>query len=155
MITTAGTVRECIFDDIYSYACGVLDGTLEDDTFLSVIYKLDSRYEWTDPAAWTKANPGLGKIKKLTDLKDKVERAKNSSQDLSGILCKDFNIRSTNSSAWLSFDDINNEGTFDLERFRDCYAIGGADLSITTDLTCATLLMMDKDTQERFVTQMY
>ena len=26
MITTAGTVRECIFDDIYEYACNVVDG---------------------------------------------------------------------------------------------------------------------------------
>lgn len=155
MITTAGTVRECIFDDIYAYACGIVDGPFQDDTFLPVIYELDDREEWTDPAAWEKANPGLGTIKKLPDLAGKVDRAKNSPKDLSGILCKDFNIRETLSSAWLSFDTIDNESTFDLERFRGCYAIGGADLSITTDLTCATLLMMDKDTEERFITQMY
>ena len=53
------------------------------------------------------------------------------------------------------FFDINNETSFDLKRFRGCYAIGGADLSITTDLTCATLLMMGPATEERFVTQMY
>lgn len=155
MITTAGTVRECIFDDIYAYACGVTDGTFKDDAFLPIIYELDRREEYLDPKAWEKANPGLGKIKKVTDLADKVERAKNSPKDLSGILCKDFNIRETLSTAWLTFDDINNESTFDLERFRGSFAIGGADLSITTDLTCATLLMMDKDTQERFITQMY
>lgn len=155
MITTAGTVRECIFDDIYSYACGVIDGTFADETFLPIIYELDDRGEWTDPQAWKKANPGLGTIKKLPDLKSKIERAKNSPKDLSGVLCKDFNIRETLSSAWLSFDAINNEATFDLERFRGTYAIGGADLSITTDLTCATLLFLDRDTEERFVTQMY
>ena len=155
MITTAGTVRECIFDDIYSYACSIVDGTFKDDTFLPVIYELDSREEWTDPKAWEKANPGLGCIKKLSDLVDKVERAKNSPKDLNGILVKDFNIRDTVSTAWLSFDDINNESRFDIARFRGSYAIGGADLSITTDLTCATLLMMDKATQERFVAQMY
>lgn len=155
MITTAGTVRECIFDDIYSYACSIVDGTFKDDTFLPVIYELDSREEWTDPQAWEKANPGLGCIKKLSDLVDKVERAKNSPKDLNGILVKDFNIRDTVSTAWLSFDDINNESRFDIARFRGSYAIGGADLSITTDLTCATLLMMDKATQERFVAQMY
>ncbi|HZK45621.1 MAG TPA: terminase large subunit [Clostridia bacterium] len=155
MITTAGTVRECIFDDIYAYACGITDGTFEDDTFLPIIYELDRREEYLDPKAWEKANPGLGKIKKVTDLADKVERAKNSPKDLSGILCKDFNIRETLSTAWLTFDDINNESTFDLERFRGSFAIGGADLSITTDLTSATLLMMDKTTEERFITQMY
>lgn len=155
MITTAGTVRECIFDDMYAYACGIVDGMFKDDTFLPIIYELDSREEWTDPAMWEKANPGIGKIKKVSDLAEKVERAKNSPKDLSGILCKDFNIRGTVTSAWLSFDAINNEKTFDLSRFRGCWAIGGADLSITTDLTCATLLMIDKATEERFVTQMY
>lgn len=155
MITTAGTVRECIFDDIYSYACSIVDGTFTDDTFLPIIYELDDREEWTDPKAWEKANPGLGSIKKVDDLINKVDRAKNNPKDLSGILVKDFNIRDTVNTAWLSFDDINNEKTFDIARFKNCYAIGGADLSITTDLTCATLLMMDKDTQERFITQMY
>ena len=155
MITTAGTVRECIFDDMYAYACNVVDGTFPDETFLPVIYELDDREEWQEPKAWEKANPGLGTIKKLDDLINKVERAKNSPKDLSGILTKDFNIRDTVSTAWLSFDDINNEKTFNIARFRNSYAIGGADLSITTDLTCATLLMMDKDTEERFVHQMY
>jgi phage terminase large subunit-like protein len=155
MITTAGTVRECIFDDMYAYACGIADGTFKDDTFLPVLYELDKREEWQVPKAWQKANPCLGVSKKVSDLAEKVERAKNSPKDLSGILCKDFNIRETLSSAWLTFDEINNERTFDLERFRGSYAIGGADLSITTDLTCATLLMMDRDTQERFITQMY
>lgn len=155
MITTAGTVRECIFDDIYAYACGIVDRTFTDETFLPIVYELDSRAEWTEPEAWAKANPGLGLIKKLSDITEKVERAKQSPKDLSGVLCKDFNIRETATSAWLSFEDINNESTFDLQRFRGSYAVGGADLSITTDLTCATLLMMDKDTQERFVTQMY
>ena len=155
MITTAGTVRECIFDDIYSYACSVVDGTIQDDTFLPVIYELDEREEWQDPAKWQKANPGLGTVKKLDGLVEKVERAKSSPKDLGGVLVKDFNIRETVSTAWLSFFDINNETSFDLKRFRGCYAIGGADLSITTDLTCATLLMMDPATEERFVTQMY
>ena len=43
MITTAGTVRECKFDDMYSYACSVADGTFNDDSFLPVIYELDKR----------------------------------------------------------------------------------------------------------------
>ena len=155
MITTAGTVRECIYDDMYDYASKVVDGVIKDPTFLPVLYELDAKEEWQDPKAWLKANPGLGKIKKVTDLIDKVERAKQSPKDLTGVLCKDFNVRETLSNAWLSFDDINNEETFNLEDFRGAYAIGGADLSITTDLTCATLLMIDKATGKRCVTQMY
>lgn len=155
MITTAGTVRECIFDDMYKYACGVCDGTIKDDSFLPVIYELDNKKEWLDPMAWEKANPGLNRIKKLKDLIGKVNRAKSSPRDLSGVLVKDFNVIQTVSTAWLTFDDINNTETYDIENFRGCYAIGGADLSITTDLTCATLLLMDKETEKRFVTQMY
>lgn len=154
-ITTAGTVRECIFDDMYSYACKVADGVITDPTFLPIVYELDSKAEWKDPGAWFKPNPGLGRIKKLEDLMAKVERAKQSPKDLSGILCKDFNVRETLYNAWLDFDTINNESTFNLEDFRGCYAIGGADLSLTTDLTCATVLMLNPDTRERFVWQMY
>lgn len=154
-ITTAGTVRECIFDDMYSYSCKVADGVITDPTFLPIVYELDSKAEWKDPGAWFKPNPGLGRIKKLEDLMAKVERAKQSPKDLSGILCKDFNVRETLYNAWLDFDTINNESTFSLEDFRGCYAIGGADLSLTTDLTCATVLMLNPDTRERFVWQMY
>lgn len=154
MITTAGTIRECIFDDMYKYACGVCDGTIEDKTFLPIIYELDNKEEWCDPMAWEKANPGLNSIKKIDDLVSKVERAKNSPRDLSGVLVKDFNVIQSVSTAWLSFDDINNEETFDINDFKGMYAIGGADLSITTDLTCATLLLMDKN-EKRYVKQMY
>lgn len=155
MITTAGTVRECIFDDIYEYACNVVDGTFEDNTFLPILYELDKKEEWLNPEAWQKSNPALGTIKKIDDLKQKVEKAKNSPKELSGVLTKDFNVRETLSNAWLTFDDINNTETFNIEDFRNCYAIGGADLSITTDLTCATLLLIDKETEKRFIHQMY
>lgn len=155
MITTAGTVRECIFDDMYEYACNIVEGTFQDDTFLPILYELDKKEEWTNEKAWGKANPALGTIKKINDLKGKVEKAKVSPNDLTGVLTKDFNVRDTVSSAWLTFDDIQNTETFDINDFKNCYAIGGADLSITTDLTCATLLLMDKDTHKRYIHQMY
>ena len=154
MITTAGTIRENIFDDMYKYACGVCDGTIEDETFLPILYELDNKAEWARPECWAKANPGLGTIKKLDDIKDKVKRAAQSPRDLTGVLVKDFNIIENSASTWMTFDDLNNEETFDIEDFRGCYAIGGADLSITTDLTCATLLMMDRE-GKRYVKQMY
>lgn len=153
-ITTAGTIRESIFDDLYSYACSVADGSIHDDTFLPVLYELDAKNEWKNPALWVKANPGLDVIKKRDDLVQKVERAKLSPSELNGLLCKDFNIISNVSSAWLSWEAINNTAKFSIEFFRGCYAIGGVDLSLTTDLTCATLLMMDKQ-EMRYVSQMY
>ena len=88
MITTAGTIRECIFDDMYTYACNVADGIFEDETFLPILYELDSREEWTRPEMWQKANPALGTIKKLEDLQNKVIRAQNNPVDLKGILTR-------------------------------------------------------------------
>ena len=155
MITTAGTVRECIFDDMCNHACEVADGIISDETFLPVLYELDKRDEWTDPDAWAKANPSLGAIKKLDDLQIKVQRAKQNPVELSGVLCKEFNIRETVKTAWLSFDAINNTDTFDLEAFRGAYCIGGVDLSITTDLTCASLLFMRRGEDTKYIRQMY
>ncbi|MDY6086612.1 MAG: terminase large subunit [Succiniclasticum sp.] len=155
MITTAGTVRECIFDEMYSYAASAADGAIVDPHFLPVLYELDDRSEWTDPDAWIKANPALGAVKKTDDLTQKVERAKQNRSELSGVLCKEFNVRETVKTAWLSFDDINNENTFDLEAFRGAYCIGGVDLSITTDLTCASLLFMKRGDDTKYICQMY
>jgi phage terminase large subunit-like protein len=155
MITTAGTVRECIFDDMYSHAAQVADGVIKDPRFLPILYELDDRAEWTDPKAWVKANPALCSIKKLDDLTAKVERAKQNRNELSGVLCKEFNVRETVKTAWLSFDDINNEETFTLDNFRGAYCIGGVDLSITTDLTCASLLFMKRGDDTKYITQMY
>lgn len=153
-ITTAGTLRESIFDDLYQYACGVADGIIQDKNFLPVLYELDEKSEWQNPEMWQKANPALGAIKKFEDLQARVKRAANSANDLTGLLVKDFNVIQNQSKMWLTFEDLNNTETFNLESFRGFYAVGGADLSITTDLTCATLLMMDKD-EKKFVTQMY
>lgn len=145
MITTAGTVRECIYDDLYDYATKIIDGQIEDERFLPILYELDDRSEWTDYQCWMKANPGLGTIKKVSDLTEKVERAKNSANDLPGILTKDFNIRDTVAGTWLTFDDIDNTETFDISEIEGSYAIGGVDLSSTTDLSSATLLIMRPD----------
>lgn len=154
MITTAGTVRENIYDDMYDYASKIVDGTIADDRFLSVLYELDDRSEWTDFRKWEKANPGLGRIKKLEDITEKVERAKANAKDLPGILTKDFNVRDTVAGTWLTFDDINNESSYTLDDIRGSYAVGGVDLSSTTDLCCATLLIMRGD-ESKYVIQQY
>lgn len=57
MITTAGFVRESIYDDMYEYADNVLNGIVKDDRFLAFIYELDERSEWTNKKCWQKANP--------------------------------------------------------------------------------------------------
>lgn len=155
MITTAGTHRGTIFDDMYEYACNVVDGHFADDNFLPIMYELDHKAEYKLPDCWQKANPALGVSKKREDIERKVARADNDMNYLTGILTKDFNIREVANNAWLTFDAINNEDTFNIKDFEGRYAIGGADLSVTTDLSCATLLFVDPETETRYVHQMY
>lgn len=155
MITTAGTHRGTIFDDMYEYACNVVDGQFTDDNFLPIMYELDHKGEYKLPDCWQKANPALGVSKKREDIERKVARADNDMNYLTGILTKDFNIREVANNAWLTFDAINNEDTFNIKDFEGRYAIGGADLSVTTDLSCATLLFVDPETETRYVHQMY
>lgn len=138
--STMGTVREGAFDYEYNNFSNLILGKLAvpDESTLAVIYELDTPNEWQDEEAWVKANPGLGTIKDYNKLRDKVNKAINDSSKLKNLLCKDFNIRQNDTQAWLSFEELNNEKTY--EDFKDCYCIGGCDLSSTTDLTCATLL---------------
>lgn len=86
MITTNGTVRESIFDNIYELARDIADGKIVEDTFLPILYELDAREEWTEPTAWAKANPGLGTIKQYSTLAAFVERAKKNPADWRGVI---------------------------------------------------------------------
>ncbi len=151
--STMGTVRQSVFDNEYEYASKVINGTVTDYSLLPVIYELDNKDEWTDEIAWEKANPALGTIKSKDALKDKVERAKANPNELVNLLCKDFNVRMIGDDHWLSYDDVKNELTYEMDDIRDNYAVGGVDLSSTTDLTCATILIV-KDGM-KYVLQKY
>ena len=155
MITTSGTVRESVFDSIYKIACEIADGERKEDSFLPILYELDNRDEWQDPKMWQKANPGLGTIKQRKTLEQFVARAKTSTDDLPGVLCKDFNVQEVAATVWLSFEEINNEATFEMEDVYNTYAIGGCDLSATTDLTCASLIIRRPGDETVFVLQQY
>lgn len=144
MTTTAGTLRESIYDERYDYAKKVAEWQpgYHDDEFLPLLYELDNVEEWTDPECWIKPNPGLGTIKSVDYLKGMVESAKRSPKKIAGVLCKDFNMRQNSEGSWLSYQDVKNSLRFDMSEVRDTYAIGGVDLSSTSDLTCATILVV-------------
>ena len=158
--TTAGTVRECVYDIKYDEAERVINGYddndgYKDDTLLPIIYELDSRIEWLDEECHIKANPGLGTIKRVDQLNNKVNKAKANPLLVKNLLCKDFNIREPSSEAWLTFEQINNDKKFDVLSLKPRYGIGGADLSSTTDLTCATILFKVPNNEEIYIMQMY
>lgn len=159
--STMGTVRENVFDSEYEYATNIINGYVDensdftDETLLAIIYELDSKDEWTDESCWIKANPGLGTIKKIKGLRDKVARAKIKPDELKNLLCKDFNIRETSVSSWLSYDELNNEEMFSLAKMKVKYGIGGTDLSKTTDLTAAKVIFMLPGQEKIYVLQQY
>lgn len=158
--STAGTIREDIYDDKYEEAERIINGYddpdgYHDEHFLPLIYELDSRNEWTDPNAWIKANPGLGPIKSKKALADKVEKAKANPALVRNLVCKEFNIRETSSEAWLNYEELDNRETFDLQKLKPRYGIGGADLSSTTDLTAAKVIFRVPDDPKLYVLSMY
>lgn len=158
--STAGTVREDIYDQKYDEAEKVINGYVDtqgykDDHFIAFIYELDSRKEWTDPTCWRKANPGLGTIKNEKTLLAKVEKAKANPLLVKNLVCKEFNIRETTSESWLTFEQLNNQELFDLAALKPKYGIGGTDLSATTDLTAAKVIFMVPNDARIYVLQMY
>ncbi|MCZ8541972.1 terminase large subunit [Psychrobacillus psychrodurans] len=158
--TTAGTIREGIFDIKYEEAEKIINGYSDpegyhDDRVLALIYELDKREEWTEEDCWQKANPGLGTIKNHDELKRKVEKAKENPLLVKNLLTKDFNIRETSSEAWLTFEQINNQETFDIKELKPRYAIGGADLSSTVDLTAACAMFQVPGDSTVYVKHMY
>ena len=144
-ITTNGFVRNGIFDAQYEYASKWLDGQAtgeKAERFIPFIYELDDRDEWQDESAWVKANPGLGTIKGTDSLRQNVSKAKDDPTFLPTLLVKDFNLIENQSQAWLTWDEIHNDATFDPGDGTFSYAVLGVDASDTTDLTAACLLMM-------------
>src|SRR5690606_15603870 len=80
-VSTAGTVRESVYDRLYDECELVINGYDDPDGYknerlLPIIYELDNRSEWMDEKNWGKANPGLGTIKNYESLKLKVDKAK-------------------------------------------------------------------------------
>lgn len=160
MITTAGTIRESVYDMKYDEAMMLLNGLADpdgykDERFLPIIYELDKREEWMDENAWQKANPGLDTIKRRDTLRTKVNKAKSNPMLVKNLVTKDFNIPETTSEAWLTFAELNNPASFDLQQLKPKYGIGGTDLSKTTDLTAAKVIFMVKGDPQIYVNQMY
>lgn len=158
--STAGTVREDIYDQKYDEAERVINGYFDengykDDHLIAFIYELDNRKEWIDEKCWYKANPGLATIKNLATLRAKVEKAKQNPALVKNLVCKEFNIRETSTEAWLTFEQLDNRATFEIETLKPRYGIGGCDLSSTTDLTNATVIFKVPDNDNIYVLQMY
>ena len=153
-ITTSGFIRNSIYDSQYEYAARVIDGKIENERFLPLMYELDSYDEWTNPKMWVKANPGLGTIKKTEFLADSVAKAKDDDTFLTTVLTKDFNIIANATTAWLPYDVLNNDELIPGSlKFR--YGIGGFDAADSVDLNAAKMICKRRDSSKIYVKQMY
>lgn len=156
-LTTEGFVNEGYLDNKLVYARKVLNDEVDDDTFLPWLYTQDSEQEiWQDEQSWYKSNPSLGVIKKWSYLRGEIAKSKVDKSTRMHTMCKDFNIKQNNAQAWLMYDDYAYATpVYDLEDFRGAICLGAVDLSATTDLSNAKILLMKPDDKTKYVYSHY
>lgn len=158
-LTTEGFITDGYLDNELKKARKIING--EDDgpaalRTLPWLYSQDSEAEiWHNRASWVKSNPSLGIVKKWSYLDEQIDVAKNSKADRIFVLCKDFNIKQNSAQSWLNIEDYDYKAVYDLEAFRGCICVGAVDLSETTDLTCAKVLLMRPEDRVKYVHTMY
>lgn len=158
-ITTEGFIVDGYLDDELRKARAVInreDDGLAAKRFLPWLYTQDCEQEiWQNRSSWVKSNPTLGIVKKWDYLDEQIDVAKTSKADRIFVLSKDFNIKQNSSESWLNLEDYDYEAVYNLEDFRGAVCIGAVDLSETTDLTCAKILMMKPNDPKKYVYTMY
>lgn len=158
-ITTEGFIADGYLDDELKKARAIISG--EDDGIfakrvLPWLYSQDSEAEvWQNRNSWVKSNPTLGTVKKWEYLDEQIDIARKSKADRIFVLSKDFNIKQNSVESWLNLEDYNYSAVYDIEDFRGAVALGAVDLSETTDLTCAKVLLMKKDDRTKYIHTMY
>ena len=156
--TTQGFNRGCYLDEKISYAKRVIDGEIDDEHFIAFLYEQDSEHEiWQDESSWEKSNPSIRYgVKKVDKLKRDIETAKYSKATRIHLLTKDFNIPQSAAQSWLALEDYDYpQEVFDLEQFRGALILGAVDLSATTDLSNAKILLMKPNDNKKYVYSHY
>ena len=147
-LTTAGHDRASICYEMHEYSEGVLNGSIEDDSFLPVLYKAEPENDWTDPETWKKANPGYGSICNEAYFMDAVKKAKSNPSMINSFLRLHLNIWTSAETAWIP-DDIYMKGDkpIPFDRLPSLPAYGGLDLASTQDLTAFALIFRDDENE--------
>lgn len=156
--TTQGFNRDCYLDHKISYAKHVIEGEYDDIHFLPFLFEQDSETEiWQDERSWQKSNPSLiYGVKKYDKLRRDVETAKHDKATRIHLLTKDFNIPQSNAQSWLMLEDYDYfQPEFSLEDFRGGFILGAVDLSATTDLSNAKIMMMRAGDKTKYVFSHY
>lgn len=145
-ISTANRVNDGVYDTLYTRSTRLLMGGSEEAAFLPFIYQIEDLSKWNDINELKKANPNLGVSIPVKTILEEIQKAEGDPQAKNEFLVKVANVKQNASTAWISTADIKKtEGHhLKLEDFKDKYCVVGIDLSQTTDLTSACVVVEDK-----------
>lgn len=154
-ISTAGYVNDSIYDELMKRSTSFLKGNSKEHRLLPFLYIIDDIEKWNDIEELKKANPNMGVSVKESFFLDEIAIAEGSLSKKAEFLTKYCNVKQNSSIAWLEYQTVDKaEVIKTLEDFRECYAVGGIDLSQTTDLTAASIVV-EKDGVLYAVTQFF
>lgn len=141
-LSTSGYVDNGIFDELMKRSTSLLKGNSRERRLLPLLYMIDDVQKWNDIEELKKANPNMGVSVQEAFFVEEIAIAEGSLSKKAEFLTKYCNIKQNSSIAWLDYIVVENAGAeYTLADFRDCYAVGGIDLSQTTDLTAATVVI--------------
>lgn len=157
-ITTAGYVNDGIFDELFKRATAFLKGNSREKRLLPFIYMIDDIEKWDSIEELKKSNPNLGVSVSAEYYLEQIEIARNSISKKVEFMTKFCNIKQNSAVAWLDYWDVmkcvHEEKPLSLEDFKGCYCVGGIDLSRTTDLTAASIVI-NRDGINHIFTRFY
>lgn len=142
-MSTAGYINDGVFDELMKRSTRVLRGNSKEKRLLPIIYQIDSIDRWNDINELRKSMPNLGVSVSVDYLLEEIAIAEGSLPKRSEFICKYANLKQNSSLAWIDSKDIEAAAGEHLEPedFRGCYCVGGVDLSRTTDLTAACVII--------------
>lgn len=141
--TTSGYINDSIYDELIKRATRFLLGDSKETKLLPFLYMVDDVEKWSDINELRKANPNLGNSVSVDYMLEEIAVAEGSLSKRAEFITKYCCIKQNSSLAWLG-SNIIEKATGDalsLEDFRGCYCVGGVDLSRTTDLTAACIVI--------------
>lgn len=141
--STANFVNDGLYDELIKRATAVLNGTSQETRLAPFLYMVDDESKWADINELRKSLPNLGVSVSVDYMLEEIAVAEGSLSKRSEFLCKYCNIKQNSSQAWLPAEVIRKAfgWNYTLADFRDSYALGGIDLSQTTDLTACCVLI--------------
>lgn len=142
-ISSAGYVNEGIYDELFKRSTRVLQGDSQEKRLLPFLYTIDDVRKWNDINELRKSLPGLGVSVPVDFILNEINTASESLSKRAEFLTKYCNIKQSSLQAWLAEQTVLNASGkhLELSDFADSYAVVGLDLSRTTDLTAATVVI--------------